>query len=117
MFGFFNYSKVNDLENEKKTQQEICQEKDDKKIQEIYDLINVRHKKRSIIYRRFLDIELKKILDYVIKKNTEDENYDEVSDYEVINMKILLNVKRKGVDDMMDNYKIELQHEYFIYEW
>ena len=108
MFGFFN-SKVSE-------EKQIQEDRQKKRRQDIYDILNDKIEIRKRIYDVFLDIENDKIQNYIVNKKKEDENYDTVTDYELINMKILHNLKKKEVVELLEKYWEEISSEY-NYEW
>ena len=89
MFGFFN-SKVSE-------EKQIQEDRQKKRRQDIYDILNDKIEIRKRIYDVFLDIENDKIQEYIVNKKKEDENYDTGNDYELFNMNILQNLKKRGV--------------------
>ena len=108
MFGFFN-SKVSE-------EKQIQEDRQKKRRQDIYDILNDKIEIRKRIYDVFLDIENDKIQNYIVNKKKEDENYDTVTDYELINMKILHNLKKKEVVEFLKKYWEEITREY-RYDW
>ena len=115
MFGFFN-SKVSEEKQEEDRQKKQEEDRKKKRRQDIYDILNEKFEIRKRIYDVFFDIENDKIQNYIVNKKKEDENYDTVSDYELINMKILHNLKKKGVVELLEKYWEEISAEY-LYDW
>ena len=115
MFGFFN-SKVSEEKEEEDRQKKQQEDGLKKRRQDIYDILNEKFEIRKRIYNVFLDIENDKIQNYIVNKKKEDENYDTVTDYELINMKILHNLKKKEVVELLEKYWGEISSKY-NYEW
>jgi hypothetical protein len=103
MFGFFNYTKVSNEEEYQQEQEEKMK----------FEILNEQYNIKYIKYNRFMNNECIKIQTIIENRNKENENYDEEADEEILNMKILHNIKQTEINKMLKNYWENLQY----YDW